>query len=226
MSTCVAGSALQALSADEEVEEKEFEGSRLLRSSLKIKSKPKMKHQMGTYRRGRKLGKNPPASNEAQLLSASQLNGRSLSDVADHIASEDFIAPDDEEYSGSENGSPRGAVQQSEGTVLAPSDPQQQVGGKTQSRPTQSADRNGSAQSESATTSNRNSLTQNGSAQSAGLSVGKRASVGQSEVEAKGKTEPDASSPLASRDAGEQAAACVSELASGEPEGKGLSLMW
>lgn len=115
------------MSADEEVEEKEFEGSRRLKSSLHIKSKPKIKHQMGTYPRGRKLqmGKNPPASNEAQLLSASQLNGTSLSDVADHIASDEFAVPENQDRAQNGSGAEKGVIKPSEGSVLAPSEAQQ-----------------------------------------------------------------------------------------------------
>lgn len=56
--------------------------------------------------------------------------------------------------------------------------------------------------------------------------VGKRETTRQDGVEAKGKSEPDASNPLASQDAGEQAAVGMSEPVPEELEGKGLSLMW
>lgn len=56
--------------------------------------------------------------------------------------------------------------------------------------------------------------------------VGKRETTRQNGVEAKEKSEPDASNPLASQDAGEQAAVGMSEPVPEEPEGKGLSLMW
>lgn len=207
MLSCPVGSALQALSADEEVEEKEYEGSRRLKSSLNIKSKPKMKHQMGTYPRGRKLnlGKNLPASNEAQLLQASQFNGKSLSDVADYIASDEFTTPDNREANGAPSGSQRGAVRQSEGSVSAPSDAQQM---------------------RAASASQSGLSSGNGSAQGSSLAVRGETGSGQNGVEAKGRGKPDASNPLASRDAGEQAAARVSEPVAEEPEGQGLSLMW
>lgn len=65
------GSALQNLSADEEVPEKEYEGIPRLKSSLNIKSKPKTKHQKGTYRRGRTQGKTTtPTSNDPCVLAA------------------------------------------------------------------------------------------------------------------------------------------------------------
>ncbi len=68
---CIAGSALQNLSADEEVLEKEYEGIPRLKSTLKIKSKPKTKHQKGTYRRGRRPERSGPASNNSSILNAS-----------------------------------------------------------------------------------------------------------------------------------------------------------
>lgn len=115
-----AGSALQNLSADEEVPEKEFEGLPRLKSSLNIKSKPKTKHQKGTYRRGRALGKAAaPSSNDSRVLTAAPttiFGSASFDlDLSETLPSLDSI---DEQ--------PKGVVTVAEGSVLAPSKAQEE----------------------------------------------------------------------------------------------------
>lgn len=172
-----------------------------------------MKHQMGTYPRGRKpnMGKNPPTSNEAQLLSASQFNGTSLSDVADHVASDGFVAPNKQDANGAEK-EPRGSVRQSEGSVLAPSEAQQRRNtSTTQSAPPLSSNGKSGANN-------------NGTVQSTTTLV-RREAVRQTGTEASDQSEADAGNALAPN-GGQQTAAQLHEPVPEESEGKGLSLMW
>lgn len=109
----VAGSALQNLSADEEVLEKEFEAIPRLKSSLNIKSKPKTKHQKGTYRRGRAQGKTAaPTSNDPRVLTAAPTTV--FGSASFDLDLSDSLTLD----SGDE---PAGVVTLAEGSLLAPS---------------------------------------------------------------------------------------------------------
>ena len=210
---CVAsGAALQALSADEEVPEKEYEGSRRLRSSLNIKSKPKMKKQMGTYRRGRNLGRTPPVTNDAQLLSASSSNASALSDVPSQLSDESSGPSGSVSEAAAKNGAQRNQspVRLAEGSVLAPAKSQQDRAESQQAQ----------HESEVAGPSNDVGDPKGSTGDSSSLAVARGG------VEGRGGTVPDAGNPLATRDAGEQAAVRVSEPQAAEPESKGLPLMW
>ena len=114
-----AGSALQNLSADEEVPEKEFDVLPRLKSSLNIKSKPKTKHQKGTYRRGRALGKSAaPTSNDSRVLTAAPktLFGSASFDLDLSETTPSLDSTDE----------PAGVVTVAEGSVLAPSQAQEE----------------------------------------------------------------------------------------------------
>ena len=102
--------------------EKEYKGIPRLRSTLNIKGKPRTKIQKGTYRRGRNLSKTTPISNNAQVLEATASKPPFQSesfdlDFADQLTVDDPLP-----------GQPISElkVQQSPGSVLAPSTSQQE----------------------------------------------------------------------------------------------------
>lgn len=206
----IAGSALQNLSADEEVLEKEYEGIPRLKSTLKIKSKPKTKHQKGTYRRGRRPDRALPISNNSSVLSASSTGFQSASfdlDLTDQQSmDEQQISNWDGDFL--------------DGSVLAPSQTQQ--------------DRYTSQSAEASSTKGLSGRTQaSNGVDSAGPSgredsaqSGEQGEANQGDLVGSGadSSRQSASNPLAVRDAGGQAAARVQEPIPEEQQG--YSLMW
>ena len=208
------GSALQNLSADEEVPEKEYDGFPRLKSTLKIKSKPKTKHQKGTYRRGRTQGKpsSTPTSNDSRILTA--VGAKTLAGSASFDL--DLSEPPSVD---SIDLAP--SVTVAEGSVLAPSREQEEryVAKSAEAfrgrRDPADRDQGGNAVSEDGLNGNQ------ASAQRAAQGVDR-----QDDWEGSGArgSRQSASSTLATRDAGDQAAARVQEPLPEEPQG--YSLMW
>ena len=223
-----AGSALQNLSADEEVPEKEYDAIPRLKSSLNIKSKPKTKHQKGTYRRGRTYSKTAtPTSNDPRVLSAAPttLFGSASFDL--DLSEQPSLDAADE----------MGAVMTvAEGSVLAPSQEQEDwnlaeaAGASGRGRPGDSSQAGNGASGDNRSNG---SL---GSAQSAGregerqqegsLERARGSGDGQGDWEASGATgsRQSASNTLATRDAQEQTAVRMQEPLPDQPQG--YSLMW
>lgn len=222
-----AGSALQNLSADEEVPEKEYEAIPRLKSSLNIKSKPKTKHQKGTYRRGRTQGKITPTSNDPRVLSAAPttLLGSASFDL--DLSEQPSLDSADERDA---------FMTVAEGSILAPSQEQEdrklaeaaEASGRGQSGETSQAGNGASGD-------NRSNGSQ-GSAQRAGrdderqqkglLERADGSGNGQGDWEGSGATgsRQSASNTLATRDAQEQAAVRMQEPLPDQPQG--YSLMW
>ncbi len=208
---CLAGSALQNLSADEEVLEKEYEGIPRLKSTLKIKSKPKTKHQKGTYRRGRRPDRSGPASNNSSILNASASPTGFQSEAFD-------LDLTDQSWDEQQISNMSGDFL--EGSVLAPSQAQQD---QYESR---SAEASSSA-AVSRGTQPGNGVSSLGSTDSEGSAQrGGEEGRGQGELEGSraSSSRQSASNTLATRDAGEQAAARVQEPIPEEQQG--YSLMW
>ncbi|DBA91995.1 TPA: hypothetical protein ACH3X2_003884 [Trebouxia sp. C0005] len=206
-----AGSALQNLSADEEVLEKEYEGIPRLKSTLKIKSKPKTKHQKGTYRRGRRPDRSGPSSNNSSILNASASTTGFQSEAFD------LDLTDQQSWDEQQVSSLSGDFL--EGSVLAPSQAQQdryesrsaEASSSALSRRTQP----GNGVSSAGSTDSERSA-QRGGEEGQGL--------GESEESGASISRQSASNTLATRDAGEQAAARVQEPIPEEQQG--YSLMW
>ena len=209
------GSALQNLSADEEVLEKEYEGIPRLKSTLKIKSKPKTKHQKGTYRRGRNLTKTNPTSNDSRVLGATM--------TAPPFQSESFDL-DLSEWESVDDPLPGQSIsnleiQSSEGSVLAPSQAQQD---RYSSQSAEASSRKGLSRRTGSVNDSKRAGDQGGSAQQSdeiGTSEGNQEGAG-----ASGSSRQTASSSLATRDAGDQADANVQEHVPEQQQG--YSLMW
>jgi len=208
----IAGSALQNLSADEEVLEKEYEGIPRLKSTLKIKSKPKTKHQKGTYRRGRRPEKSGPVSNNPSIL------GASASTTGFQSEAFDLDLTDQQSWDEQQMSSMSGDFL--EGSVLAPSQAQQD---QYESR---------SAEASSSAALSRRTQPGNGVSNAGSTDSERSAQRGSEEGRGQGEWEgsdasssrQSASNTLATRDAGEQAAARVQEPISEEQQG--YSLMW
>lgn len=208
---CIAGSALQNLSADEEVLEKEYEGIPRLKSTLKIKSKPKTKHQKGTYRRGRRPDRSGPASNNSSILSASASTTGFQSEAFD------LDLTDQQSWDEQQMSNMSGDFL--EGSVLAPSQAQQ--------------DQYESRSAEAASSAALRRTQPGNGVSSAGSSDSERSAQrgseegydqGESEGSGASSSRQSASNTLATRDAGEQAAARVQEPIPEEQQG--YSLMW
>ena len=195
---------MQALSADEEVLEKEYEGIPRLKSTLHIKSKPKTKHQKGTYRRGRRPDRAAaPATNDPQVLRAAALRSEWFD--LDLTKSESFdldFSVDDQQW---------GSVL--EGSVLAPSQAQE--------------DRFKAA--EASRTSALAPRTQRGDASSSNGAEGLVQQKGGAGDDWEGPgavgSRQNASNTLASRGGGEQVAARLQEAMPPQQQ-QGYSLMW
>ena len=224
-----AGSALQNLSADEEVPEKEYEGIPRLKSTLNIKSKPKTKHQKGTYRRGRTLGKSSstPTSNDSRIITAA--SARTLSGSASFDL--DLSEPQSVD---SLDLAPSLTV--AEGSVLAPSREQEEryVAKSAEvfrgRRNPADGDEGGNGVSEDRLDESQGFAQRAAQAderQGEGSMLRGSGSGGrQDDWEGSGArgSRQSASNTLATRDAGDQAAARVQEPLSEEPQG--YSLMW
>ena len=209
---CIAGSALQNLSADEEVLEKEYEGIPRLKSTLKIKSKPKTKHQKGTYRRGRRRDRSGPVSNNSSILDASASTTGFQSEAFD------LDLTDQQSWDEQQMSNMSGDFL--EGSVLAPSQAQQ--------------DRYESWSAEASSSAALSRRTQPGNGVSSAGSTDREGPAQRGSEEGQGQGEwggsgasssrQSASNSLATRDAGEQAAARVQEPIPQEQQG--YSLMW
>ena len=223
-----AGSALQNLSADEEVPEKEYDAIPRLKSSLNIKSKPKTKHQKGTYRRGRTQGKTiTPTSNDPRVLSAAPTT---------LLGSASFDLDLSEQPSLDSADEPAAVMTVAEGSVLAPSQEQEdrkiaeaaEAFGRSQ--PGDSSQAGNGASGGNRSNGNQGSAQravgederqQKGSLERADGSGG-----GQGDWEGSGATgsRQSASNTLATRGAQEQAAVRMQEPLPDQPQG--YSLMW
>lgn len=239
-----AGSALQNLSADEEVLEKEYKGIPRLRETLNIKGKPRTKHQKGTYRRGRNLSKTTPISNNSQVLEATTTPFQSESfdlDFADQATVDDPLP-------GQQISNLK--VQRPQGTVLAPSPSQQGQQTQQEQYTAKSAqqysqrqpasredgsnaiDSSQGGKSEGSVERQDVSGAQDGDGQESassnqGLTSSNALATRDAGSKGQGVTSsrPNANNALATRDAGDQAAGRLQEPLQEEPQ-QGYSLMW
>lgn len=226
------GSALQNLSADEEVPEKEYDGIPRLKFSLNIKSKPKTKHQKGTYRRGRTQGKTAtPTSNDPRVLAAAPTTVFGSASFDLDFSEQPSLDSGDELAS---------TMTVAEGSVLAPSQEQEdrrlakaaeasgrgQPAGSNQAgngafQGNRSNGSEGSAQRADWQMKGEDERQQQTSLERAGVS-----GDGQGEWEGSGATgsRQSASNTMAGRDAQEQVAVRMQESLPDQPQG--YSLMW
>ena len=224
-----AGSALQNLSADEEVPEKEYDAIPRLKSSLNIKSKPKTKHQKGTYRRGRTQGKTTtPTSNDPRVLSAAPTT---------LFGSASFDLDLSEQPSLDSSADELGAIMTvAEGSVLAPSQEQEDRKLADAAEAFRRSQPGDSSQAGNGASEGNSSNGNQGSAQRAGREDERRQKgsleraggsgdgVGDWEGSGASGSRQSASNTLATAGAQEQAAVRMQEPPPDQPQG--YSLMW
>ena len=208
--------------------EEEYEAIPRLKSSLNIKSKPKTKHQKGTYRRGRTQSKTTtPISNNPRVLSATPttLYGSASFDV--DLSEQPSLDSADE----------RDAVMTvAEGSVLAPSQEQEDQKLAEAAEASGRGQPDDSSQAGNGSFGGSRSSGSQGSAQRAGrdnerqqkgpLERADGSGNGQVDWEGSGSTgsRQSASNTLATRDAQEQAEVRLQEPLPDQPQG--YSLMW
>ena len=218
-----AGTALQNLSADEEVLEMEYEPIPRLKSSLNIKTKPKTKHQKGTYRRGRTQSKaSPPSSNDPRVLAAAPTT---------LFGSASFDLDWSDQQSLDSTDEPGAVVTIAEGSVLAPSQEQEdrylaEAAEAWGRRYPANRGQSGNGVSEGGSNGSGGSGRGDERQQEAPLERAGGNGDRQGDWEGSGATgsRQSASNTLARQDAQEQAAARLQEPLPEQPQG--YSLMW
>lgn len=208
--------------------EKEYEGIPRLKSSLNIKSKPKTKHQKGTYRRGRTYSKTAtPTSNDPRVLSAAPTTLFSSASFDLDLTEQPSLDSADE----------LGAVMTvAEGSVLAPSQEQEDRELAKAAGASGRGQLGDSGQAGNGAIGNNRSNGSQGSAQRAGREGERQqqesperaegCNDGQGDWEGSGAigSRQSASNTLATRDVQEQTTVRMQEALPDQPQG--YSLMW